>query len=249
MNVRRNLPVRRFLLVLDMAFSIKRTPTYFRHLLGLSKYFYKSRVIKKGFDRSVYLYRKSNGESKRIDYKLGPESLVFDVGGYRGDFASEIYERYKCQIWIFEPVLSFHNFMESRFKENEKIRLFNLGLDRETRTTSISMGMDRSSYERDLGEEKFEEVHLKNVVEFIKENSVLHIDLMKINIEGAEYELLDKLLESELHKIITNIQIQFHDFVPFAKARRDAIREKLAETHILCWDYPFVWESWEIKQN
>jgi FkbM family methyltransferase len=171
------------------------------------------------------------------------------VGGYRGDFASEIYERYKCQIWIFEPVLGFHNFMESRFKENEKIRLFNVALDGETRTTSISMGMDRSSYERDLGEEKFEEIHLKNVVEFIKENSVLHIDLMKINIEGAEYDLLDKLLESELHKIITNIQIQFHDFVPFAKTRRDAIREKLAETHILSWDYPFVWESWEIKQN
>jgi hypothetical protein len=107
--------------------------------------------------------------------------------------------------------------------------------------------MDRSSYERDLGEEKFEEIQLKNVVEFIKENSVLHIDLIKINIEGAEYDLLDQLLESELHEIITNIQIQFHDFIPFAETRRDAIREKLARTHELCWDYPFVWESWELK--
>lgn len=249
MNIRRNLPVRSFLLVLDMAFSIKRTPTYILHLLGLSKYLYKSRVTKKGFDRSVYLFRKSNGEGKRFEYNLGPDSLVFDVGGYRGDFASEIYDRYKCQVWIFEPVLSFHNFMESRFKENKKISLFNLALDRETRTTSISMGMDRSSYERDLGENKYEEIQLKNIVEFIKENSVLHIDLIKINIEGAEYDLLDKLLESELHKVITNIQIQFHDFVPLAKTRRDAIREKLAETHILSWDYPFVWESWEIKQN
>ena len=149
----------------------------------------------------------------------------------------------------FRTGFNLPQFYGISFKENKKIRLFNLALDRETLTKSISVGMDRSSYERDLGENKYEEIQLKNVVEFIKENSVLHIDLIKINIEGAEYDLLDKILESELHKIITHIQIQFHDFVPLAKSRRDAIRDKLAETHILCWDYPFVWESWEMKKN
>ena len=232
-----------------MAFSFKRTPTYFWHLVALSKYLYKSRVTKNGFERSVYLFRKSNGESKRFEYNLGPDSLIFDVGGYRGDFASEIYERYKSQIWIFEPVLSFYSFMVNRFKENGDIRIFNLALDRETKISRISLGMDRSSYERDLGEGKFEEIHLKDVVEFLNENSVPRIDLIKINIEGAEYDLLDKLLDSGLNGIITNIQIQFHDFTPFAAERRDAIRKKLAETHVLRWDYPFVWESWEIKKD
>ena len=112
-----------------MAFSITRTPKYFRYLAALTKYFYKSRVIKKGFERSVYLFRKSNGEAKRLEYRLGPDSLVFDVGGYRGDFASAIYNRYNSQIWIFEPVLGFHKLMEARFKDNEKMCKINNLLD------------------------------------------------------------------------------------------------------------------------
>ena len=39
------------------------------------------------------------------------------------------------------------------------------------------------------------------------------IDLLKINIEGGEYEVLENLIENDLIKNIDNIQIQFHDFV------------------------------------
>lgn len=230
-----------------MPFSLLRTPKYLRYSITLGKYFVKSRVIKAGFERSVYLFRKTSGERLRFEYELGPDSLIFDVGGFRGDFACEIYERYQSKIWIFEPVLEFHMLMSDRFRENKNIRLFNVALDRETKTSTISIGMDRSSYERDLRNGDFEKIQLKNVAEFCDENQVQHIDLIKINIEGAEYDLLDKVLESGLHKVIRYFQIQFHDFSPLAEKRREEIRKKLSETHFLQWDYPFVWESWEIK--
>lgn len=230
-----------------MPFSLLRAPQYLRYSLTLANYFFKSRVTKVGFERSVYLFRKYNGERLRFDYELGPDSLIFDVGGYRGDFASEIYKRYQSRIWIFEPVLEFHMLMSDRFNDNKNIKLFNVALDRETKKSRISIGMDRSSYERDLGSGNFEEIQLKNVADFCEENQVQQIDLIKINIEGAEYDLLDKLLESGIHRIIRNFQIQFHDFAPLAEKRREDIRKKLTETHILRWDFPFVWESWEIK--
>ena len=37
--------------------------------------------------------------------------------------------------------------------------------------------------------------------------------LMKINIEGGEYDLLEELLDENMIKQIVNLQVQFHDFV------------------------------------
>ena len=73
---------------------------------------------------------------------------------------------------------------------------------------------------------------------------------MKINIEGGEYELLASLLaQPEIVKKIHYFQIQFHDFVPDAQAMKSDIRRKLSETHKLMWDFPFIWESWELKSK
>ena len=37
-----------------------------------------------------------------------------------------------------------------------------------------------------------------------------HVDLIKINIEGGEYELLEAILDNNLAKAFDNLQIQFH---------------------------------------
>ena len=70
------------------------------------------------------------------------------------------------------------------------------------------------------------------------------IDLMKINIEGAEYDLLEHLIENKFVENIKDIQVQFHDFVPNAEARMKNIQAGLSKTHYLTYQYPFVWENW-----
>ena len=75
------------------------------------------------------------------------------------------------------------------------------------------------------------------------------IDLMKINIEGGEYELLEEILSSGWVHNIKNLQIQFHDFFPEAKGRMEAIQEKLSFTHELTYQYPFVWENWQLIKS
>ena len=57
------------------------------------------------------------------------------------------------------------------------------------------------------------------------------IDLMKINIEGGEYDLLFCLIEKDLISRINNLQIQFHSFVPNAKNNREKIINLLKKTH------------------
>ena len=60
-------------------------------------------------------------------------------------------------------------------------------------------------------------IKIKKITDVIKELNIDKIDLMKINIEGGEYDLLFYLIEKKLIYKIDNIQIQFHNFVQEAK--------------------------------
>jgi hypothetical protein len=50
--------------------------------------------------------------------------------------------------------------------------------------------------------------------------------------------------DRDLIQNCTDIQIQFHDFVPGARALREERRKMLGATHHLTYDYPFIWENW-----
>jgi hypothetical protein len=67
---------------------------------------------------------------------------------------------------------------------------------------------------------------------------------MKINIEGAEYCVLESLIDN-IEKI-GGILVQFHK-IDFYQQRYDDIAEELSKTHNLKWRFPFVWEYWEQK--
>jgi hypothetical protein len=46
--------------------------------------------------------------TRLTDFDLNAESLVLDVGGYRGDWALEILCKYGSRIEVFEPVPEFY---------------------------------------------------------------------------------------------------------------------------------------------
>ena len=62
-------------------------------------------------DKQYIAYKKwvkeNPNEEARYDYYLSKSSLVFDVGGYHGEFSEKIYDKYKCYIHIFEPYPDF----------------------------------------------------------------------------------------------------------------------------------------------
>ena len=90
-------------------------------------------------------------------------------------------------------------------------------------------------------------IKMQKTSEFFAVHQIDLIDLMKINIEGGEYDLLDHLITSNLVSRIKNIQVQFHDFIPDANSRMKNIQNELAKTHELTYQYKFVWENWRLK--
>jgi len=197
-------------------------------------------------ERCVAWYRDQGDTTLRLDYPLSAASLVFDVGGYRGDFASAIHDRYAARTHVFEPVPEFFAAIRQRFLCNANVTVWPLGLSNRNAIEEIALLEDGSSLLRDAAATT--RIRLVRAVDFLKEHDIRAVDLAKINIEGAEYDLLDDLLESGCITVFRNLQVQFHDFVvENASERMHSIQHRLAETHELTYQYPFVWENWRLK--
>jgi len=190
-------------------------------------------------------YANKGDETLRLRYDLTADSVVFDIGGFEGQWASDIFSRYSCSIHVFEPVPEFTEAIRRRFCGNEKIKVYPYGLAHEDMNVSIFLDREGSSVHRRVSADSCR-INLRHAGQFLLEQEIDRIDLMKINIEGAEYDLLEHLIETGWVQRIRNIQVQFHDFVPQAEKRMWAIQKALMRTHTLTYRYVFVWESWRL---
>ncbi len=184
-------------------------------------------------------------QTLRLDYDLNANSVVFDLGGYQGQWSSDIYSKYNANIYIFEPYQAFFENIQRRFEQNRKIQIFPFGLSLANRTVDLNVSDDGSSMFRKG--EKTVEITLVKAEDFLKKNNLLRIDLMKLNIEGGEYDLLEHFIETGRIKTINNIQVQFHTFVENADERMRKIQTEISKTHQLTYQYEFVWENWKRK--
>jgi FkbM family methyltransferase len=184
--------------------------------------------------------------SLRLDYPLNADSVVFDVGGFKGDFSAAILGKFNCNIFIFEPVRDFYGACATRFATDARVACFNFGLgDSDGDFGMINTG-DASSI--CLGPSPCSDlVKVRRFETVFSELLITRIDLLKINIEGGEFPLLDHIIASGLILHVNHIQVQFHDFVPLAEHLRMNVRRLLSETHEEVWCFPFIWESWRIR--
>ncbi|MEM6770062.1 MAG: FkbM family methyltransferase [Bacteroidota bacterium] len=182
----------------------------------------------------------------RLNYpELTPGSVVFDLGGYRGQWASDIFGRYCCTVYVFEPHPTFATKIKERFHRNQSIHVFAFGLGDKAETLQLSTAADASTAFGEGGERVA--APIREVNQFLEKHGVETIDLMKINIEGGEYALLKHLITTGTVQRIKNIQVQFHNFVPGADAMMEALHKQLRLTHEPTYQYRYLWENWVLR--
>lgn len=179
---------------------------------------------------------------------IGGDSVVIDVGGYAGNWSARIFEKYQPHIYCFELEPNFAKDIAARFESNPKIRCFDYGLSGENGTLSLMQkGMGSTLY-ADSGVHpasgKSVQVRVRDIVEVLNELGLKNVDLLKLNIEGGEYDVLERMIAADRLKDVGCLMVQFHEWLDHANARRDAIRRALKRTHRLVWDYRFIWEQW-----
>lgn len=194
-------------------------------------------------DKEVRRYLSDGGdEALRSVFDIDENSLVLDFGGFQGQWASDIYARYNCQIFIFEPVKIYAHKISRRFINNPKIQVFDIALGGKNREEIMGLCDDSSSQFKKSANKVV--IKFEDVADFFDKHNIKTIDLIKINIEGGEYELFDRLFELDLIKNIKQIHVQFHNVGNDSEFRMKKICSELSKTHKATYQYKFVWENW-----
>ena len=174
----------------------------------------------------------------QLDYPLSSESIVVEVGGWRGEWATKIAELYDPWILIFEPIHEYYEACLKRFENNSKVAVVHEGLGSADSKGVISKMEQASSLF--LTSSMMESVEIDDAAFALPPV----VDLLSLNCEGAEFRILPRLIETGRVRDVVNVQIQFHKLYMDADTHRDLIREKLALTHSESWCVPWGWESW-----
>jgi len=178
-----------------------------------------------------------------ITYDLNENSIIMNLSRYTGVWAQQMVEKYNPNVYILEPVHSFYDGMVSKFENNPKVRLLNVGVGIEDIDGVIYMGGDGTS--SNLINENGINVKFNTIDTILNNFGLEYVDLIQINIEGDEYPLLENMILTGSINKFKNIQIQFHLGIDNNVDRRNKIQEGfIANGFKNNFDYPFVWESW-----
>lgn len=208
--------------------------------------YYKLYILRDPLTISASKWFQDKGDTTlRVNYLLNEQSVVFDVGGYRGDWSDEIIKLYDPFIYIFEPVSEYYSFVVNRFRNNPKVKVYNFGLSNENKIENIAILSNASSTYKQS--DTYLSIELRDIKGFLQEENIEFINLIKINIEGGEYLLLTRLIEEKIILKTQDVQVQFHDFYPNAETLREDLHESLKKTHFITYNYPFIWENWRLK--
>lgn len=167
---------------------------------------------------------------------LKPGAVVLDLGLNRGLFALALIERYGARVYGAEPV----NALYEALPRHPDLTPFRVALTGKDAPIRINVFADRcASAASDSIDrvESVEQVEGCTLGTFLGRAGITHVDLAKIDIEGAEIGLFQAASDAELRSI-DQYTIEFHDFLlPEIHREVEAIKKRLVGLGFLC--FPF----------
>src|SRR6266550_2861683 len=177
------------------------------------------------------------------DLPVSADTLVVDAGGFDGSWSKEVLIRYGCRALIFEPVPDYARHLRNVFGRNNRVEVVQGALfGRDGEGTMGVAAYSSSLFLRTAA--RTVTVPLLDVARVFRERDLTDVACLSLNVEGSEYDILDRLVETGLMRRVRSLVVQFHQNVPEHVARRAVIQRSLALTHEKRFDFPFVWECW-----
>ena len=180
-------------------------------------------------------------DRKAIDWPgLNSDSVVWEIGSFKGRWALQMAERYNPKLYCFEPQEWACDVTRYVLRDFDNVIVRNCGLGvRDELLPMGEFGTDGCSFLRNTRNKG--EGYIRNIVDVVRESGVKQIDICLINIEGYEYELIPYILEQKI--LPRYLMVQFH-----GDAMQDLLLRKLIQTEYnLYWDYGKWLACWVVK--
>ncbi|MFN4084032.1 MAG: FkbM family methyltransferase [Bacteroidia bacterium] len=134
--------------------------------------------------------------------KFYKPKVVFDIGANEGNWTENLIKLSNSvtDIFLFEPQLKLNEIISQKLKAySVNSKVFNIGLSNKKSKNTIKGGGPSASilevktnyaFSKELTDE-FEEIEIYSLDEFFDENKLIQPDLIKIDVQGLEYEILE----------------------------------------------------------
>lgn len=174
--------------------------------------------------------------------KLEQEGLVLDIGSYVGNYTRKVLVKNpKMTFWLYEPIPSYFNTCVNKFKNRENIVVYQTAVSADGRNFQMQSDGLRSRQGSAASSEgiSVDSISIQTIFD-----SVTEIELVKMNIEGMEYECLEQLIHSNSLIKSKYLLIQFHNFEKESHNRRDVLRKKISRNFNNIYTFEWMWELW-----
>lgn len=140
--------------------------------------------------------------------------VILDVGAHSGEWTDIALEcNPKAQFYLFEPALKLHKVLVEKYKNNNRVTLHHLALSNQSQSITLyDPGSVLAGYHFREGihhAEGAEVVEAMSLDLFCQQTGLSHIDLLKIDTEGAELDILQGAVGLLQSKSIDVIQFEY----------------------------------------
>jgi FkbM family methyltransferase len=143
---------------------------------------------------------------------INSSSVVIDLGGNKGEFAHGVIQRFQCKVVCVEPVKALYEGVQ----RHSLLELLPLAVGGTNQTTEMNVFSTRCASVlaplTSAEKPKTQPIEMITLAELRRRTRAERIDLLKIDIEGAEIELFESCSDEELQSIM-QITVEFHDFL------------------------------------
>lgn len=155
--------------------------------------------------------------SPECNWVICPEGLGWDSVVYGGgvgrdiSFEHELVRRFGCRIVLFDPSPTGLATMAKPENQIQAFRFFPVALAGSCGTLKLSRPKfeDEGSWFKKEGGDADMEVPATDLLSLMRKNGHNHIDLLKLDIEGAEYDVIDHIVKNKLS--VRQIIVEFHN--------------------------------------
>ena len=190
-------------------YTWNKNPVYYRASTSDMTLIYEV-LLKSGYKSEYYLPENFNPK------------VILDIGANIGITSIYLTKKFpNSKIFSFEPLLENYDILKKNTENYKNIKVFNFGLGKKDETLDIYLSDDSENFG---GGSFFPEVggtsnrkvkcEIKNIQDTLVELDMKEVDLIKIDTEGAEFDILTSLNKKYL-KSVKWITGELHGYKDF----------------------------------
>lgn len=148
-------------------------------------------------------------------FEIGNADTVFDIGANVGNFSLFAAKHTSGQVFAFEPVKKNYDLLVNNIQLNQLTNVVPMQLAVAGTAGKVVMHVSAVDTAHSITHEAFSqegdvEVEAVEIEAFCEKNNIPRIDFLKVDCEGAEYEIFEKI-SSDMLRRINKIGIEHHE--------------------------------------